>query len=388
MLALPLPTPLRVRATPRFAGRGVTVAFLDSGFYPHADLTRPRNRILAHIDATRPVPVERKRFATPRVSSWHGLMTSCVAAGNGYTSTRTPGRLAPVGFDFVYRGPADQANLVLVKTGNVRGRRIGEAAIGRALRWVIDNQQAYGIRIVNISLGGDHVSDGRASELEELVDLASRRGLLVVAAIGNDGAHQVRPPASATGAIAVGGLLDHNSTDPERWQLWHSNYGPGEAGLRKPDLIAPAEYLAAPMLPRTHTHNEALFLWRLVRASDPELEALMQTDFAMARISRATARLPLDELRWVIWSRMRDEKFVHPHYQHVDGTSMAAPIVSAVLAQMLEANPALQPRDAREILLGTAERLPRVAAERQGAGVVRADKAVAAARSRRREDIW
>ena len=40
-----LPTPLRVGADERFAGRGVTIAFLDSGFYPHPDLTEPENRV-------------------------------------------------------------------------------------------------------------------------------------------------------------------------------------------------------------------------------------------------------------------------------------------------------------------------------------------------------
>ena len=43
-----LSTPLRLDADERFTGRGVTIAFLDSGFYPHVDLTTPRNRILAY----------------------------------------------------------------------------------------------------------------------------------------------------------------------------------------------------------------------------------------------------------------------------------------------------------------------------------------------------
>ncbi|MBA3714680.1 MAG: serine protease, partial [Pyrinomonadaceae bacterium] len=35
-------------ADARFTGRGVTIAFLDSGFYAHPDLTTPHNRILAY----------------------------------------------------------------------------------------------------------------------------------------------------------------------------------------------------------------------------------------------------------------------------------------------------------------------------------------------------
>ncbi len=62
------------------------MAFLDSGFYPHPDLTRPENRILQSVDATGERAVEEASFLKAQVSSWHGMMTSCVAAGNGFMS--------------------------------------------------------------------------------------------------------------------------------------------------------------------------------------------------------------------------------------------------------------------------------------------------------------
>src|SRR5437588_420766 len=43
-----LPTWLRLGADERFTGRGVCMAFLDSGFYQHPDLTTPASRILAY----------------------------------------------------------------------------------------------------------------------------------------------------------------------------------------------------------------------------------------------------------------------------------------------------------------------------------------------------
>jgi serine protease AprX len=48
---LVLPTPLRMNASPRFTGKGITLAFLDSGFFPHPDLTQPENRIACFADA-------------------------------------------------------------------------------------------------------------------------------------------------------------------------------------------------------------------------------------------------------------------------------------------------------------------------------------------------
>src|SRR5262245_60425249 len=49
-----LPTPVRLGASERFCGRGVTIAFLDAGFYAHPDLVTPKDRILAYVDVTDP----------------------------------------------------------------------------------------------------------------------------------------------------------------------------------------------------------------------------------------------------------------------------------------------------------------------------------------------
>jgi serine protease AprX len=362
-----LPTPIRVHANPNYTGQGVTMAFLDSGFYPHPDLTRPRNRILQYVDATRTEPVEKDNFKKRHVTSWHGLMTSSIGAGNGFMSE---GR---------YLGIASRASLVLVKTGNPRGRGIRERDIYRALKWVIANRERFNIRVVNISLGGDHASTGKMTDLDELVEEAVAQGMVVVAAGGNGGVRRVIPPASAPSAITVGGLNDQNSLDRRLHRMYPSNYGLGATKVAKPEVIAPAVWLAAPMLPQTSVHNEALFLWQLDRASDEELARFLKTNYAQSRFKKETLRLPLDQIRRVIRTRMIEHKYIHPHYQHVDGTSMAAPIVSAVAAQMIEANPNLMPAEIKSLLLATAEPLDGAPEERQGAGVIHAGKAVAAA---------
>src|SRR5215470_15347430 len=135
-----LPTPLRMDADERFTGRGVTIAFLDSGFYAHPDLTEPRNRIVAYhsIFATEG---DQTSLRTNDVASWHGMMTSVVAAGNGLLSR---------GF---YRGIASDADLALVKIG--LSGRITEEQIRRGLEWVLEYHDEHEIRVVNISAGGD-----------------------------------------------------------------------------------------------------------------------------------------------------------------------------------------------------------------------------------------
>lgn len=364
-----LPTPQRLGASSQYSGQGVTLAFLDSGFYPHLDLVRPVNRILCYADATGAEVVERAHFNKPHSSSWHGLMTACIAAGSGFKSAH------------FYRGIAYRASLVLVKTGHRGGHGISEADIQRALAWVIANQARFNIRVVNISLGGDHPAHNRLGELDRLVEDAVARGMVVVAAAGNGGIERLVPPASAPSAITVGGLDDRNSLERHLWRTYHSNFGRSSSSQPKPEIIAPAIWLAAPMLPHTRVHNEGMLLWRLDRSVDRMYHHLM-TDRSLPLAARDSRYQQLEKMRRQLRTRMIEQKYIHPHYQHVDGTSMAAPIVTSIVAQMLEANPDLAPGKVRDILIETAIPLERAASAQQGAGVVNAARAVALARRR------
>src|SRR3990172_1993846 len=202
-----LPTPLRLAADQRFAGRDVTIAFLDSGFYAHPDLTRPSNRIVAYKSIFTSND-DMTSLDTVDVSSWHGMMTSVVAAGNGYLS------------DGFYRAIAPPSQLVLVKIG--RTGHILEENIQRGLEWVLEHREQYGIRIVNISAGGDFEQSYLVNPLCRVVEEVVRQGLIVVCAVGNAGmtpGHVVLPPASAPAAISVGGLDDQNSLDRARRRI-------------------------------------------------------------------------------------------------------------------------------------------------------------------------
>jgi serine protease AprX len=360
-----------INASPEYSGAGVTLAFLDSGFYPHPDLTRPENRILCYVDATGAQPVETDNYNKPHITSWHGLMTSSVAVGNGYMS------------DQLYRGIAYQANLVLVKTGNPDGRGIREKDIQRALTWVLENYQRFNIKIINISLGGDHPANGKLSELDQLVEDAVACGMVVVAAAGNNGVERLVSPASAPSAITVGGLDARNSYDQRMWRVYRSNYGQVANMQLKPELLAPAIWLAAPMLPHTRVHNEGVFLCRL----DQTIGNLLQTNDETYRTRADEPRSQLEAMRRKLRKRMIEQKYIHPHYQHVDGTSMAAPVVSATVALMLEVNPMLNPAEVKQILVSTATPLDDFPVQKRGAGLVNAGRAVAAAR-RAARGMW
>jgi serine protease AprX len=359
-----LPVPLRMDADERYTGRGITIAFLDSGFYAHKDLTEPKNRIVAYhsIFAAEDDPSFLEK---PDVASWHGMMTSVVAAGNGHLS------------DGLYRSIAPEANVVLVKIGKTG--RIPESNIESGLRWVFANREKYGIRVVNISAGGDFEESYLNNPLCRLVEEAVKAGLTVVCAVGNAGlapGHPVLPPASAPSSIAVGGLDDQNSLDRARRGMYRSSYGPTIDGLQKPELIAPGIWVAAPILPHTPTADEAHLYAELDAAADADLRKIIVAHEGVDKALDEARDLPVSLLRQLITIKLQEGNVINHHYKFVDGTSFAAPIVSSTVACMLEANPKLTPQRIKTILIETAERVAGVEVDRQGWGVVVPRKAV------------
>jgi serine protease AprX len=364
-----LPTPVRLGASEERTGRGVTIAFLDAGFYAHPDLVEPRDRILHYHDVRRP-HVTRRALDRTDVSSWHGMMTSVVACGNGFLSGG------------LYRGLASAARLVLVKVGSAR--RIRHDDIRRGLEWVVRHRRRFGIRIVNVSCGGDYEASYLDDGLSQAAEAATRAGLLVVAAAGNHGAkpgHPVIPPASAPSVLTVGGLDDKNCLVFAGYDIYHSSYGPTVDGLQKPEVIAPGIYVAAPILPRTPTAAQAALYARLASARDPELGAIVARERGTDPDIDAAAHLEPPLLRQLVAAKVRDNNVISGAYKHVDGTSFAAPIVSSLAAQMLEANPSLRPQELKRLIVRTARRLPHVEIDRQGWGVVDPRAAVDAAAS-------
>jgi serine protease AprX len=363
-----LPTPVRLGAAESHSGRGVSIAFLDSGFYAHPDLVRPRDRILRYVDVNDP-RARRRDLERPDESSWHGMMTSVVACGNGWLSRG------------LYHGLASEAGLVLVKVGTAR--RIRHDDIRRGLEWVIRNRRRYGIRIVNVSCGGDYEASYLEDGLSQAAEAATRAGLLVVAAAGNLGTkpgHPVIPPASAPSVLTVGGLDDKNRLPFSGYDIYHSSYGPTVDGLQKPEVIAPGIWVAAPILPGTPTAGQAALLARLAAAPDADLRSILEENREADADLDAAAGLEPPLLRQLVGAKIRDNNVISGAYKHVDGTSFAAPIVSSLAAQMLECNPGLAPRQVKRLVLQTARRLPHVEVDRQGWGVVNARAAVEAAR--------
>lgn len=361
--------------TEKFQGEGVTIAVLDTGLYPHPDFMYPEPRIVGWVDMVngRTVPYD---------DNGHGTHVAGDAAGSGLQSGG------------VFRGSAPKANLVGVKV--LSGEGSGKTSdIIKGMDWVLKNKDKMNIRVVNMSLGHKARKNIQDDPIDQAVQKLAEAGVVVVAAAGNDGPGRrtIAAPGDSPFAITVGAVDDRNTPDPSDDKIApFSSRGPTPAGLSKPDLVAPGEAIIAPNSPGTGSEAGAqryavvhqTVKW-LAGMSSEELKRVPDQQFALmglapdtvARIkeSEESARNEFNRLLHAT-SRM---PLVATSYIGMPGTSMATPIVAGVVAQMLEANPDLTPEQVKEILTGTADPLPRLGKNTQGAGMVDPDEAISQA---------
>ncbi len=358
-----IPTADKLNSDPGLSGENVTIAFLDSGFFPHPDF---QDRVAAFHD----IHGKETSFTSitqPQGHHWHGTQTVVACAGDGSLS------------DGIYRGLAHRSNLVLVKVSD--DGRITDRSIEAGLEWILRHRERYGIRVLNMSLGGDSDLPLGSSRINLLTEELIENGVVVIVAAGNSAETRSIPPANSPSAITVGGYSDENQFAIEQFDLYHSSHGITIDGIVKPEIIAPAMWVAAPILPNSEDYRLAETLSLLDSAPDYQLAGLLRDLPSALGLELDPPSGDPHGWRQKVEVSLRQRKIVSTHYQHVDGTSFAAPITASVVAQMIETNPSLTPAAIKNILISTATRLGGRPSMRQGFGVVNAAAAVSAAKN-------
>jgi len=274
-------------------GGGVTVAILDSGVAADADLVQPNNRLLASVN-----------FADERLTSdpgGHGTHIAGIVAGNG---TNSGGQ---------FTGIAPRANVVDVRVlGNTGSGRL--SSVVRGIEWVLANRTAYNIRVINLSFGAPANLPYRVDPMSAAVEIAWRRGLVVVAASGNGGPQRdtVVTPGIDPYVITVGATDDRGTLGRgDDLLAWFSAWGSPDSNA-KPDLVAPGRRIVSLRVPGSAL--DTLFPERVVVAQNG-----------------AT-------------------------YFRLTGTSMATAVVSGAAALLLQGRPNLTPDQVKALLVGTTQR--------------------------------
>lgn len=302
-------------------GAGIGVAVIDSGIATHPDLPN----VVQAVDFT----------ANPGNGGidpfGHGTHVAGTIGGNGAASGG------------VHVGSAQGVNLIDLRVLDGTGAGHTSDVIS-AVEWAVNNQNAIGnngqpmnIRVINMSLGHIPYESASTDPLTTACRAAVQNGIVVVAAAGNFGKDStgkmvyggITSPGTEPAVITVGAVTTWGTyTRADDTIATYSSRGPTAFdNIVKPDLVAPGGSIVAAMSPGSY----------------------LATTFPMLQQEGSYLRL--------------------------SGTSMATPSVSAAVALMLQANPALQPNAIKAALMFTSENM-NVSRLAQGGGYINTAGAV------------
>ncbi|MDD3653142.1 MAG: S8 family peptidase [Desulfotomaculaceae bacterium] len=258
-----------------------------------------------------------KQKKVPYDDNGHGTHVAGDVGGNGSQSGSE------------YRGPAYEAGLVGVKVLDKMGSgRLSTVIEG--IQWCINNKDTLNIRVLNLSLGSAATESYKSDPACQAVEKAWSSGIVVCVAAGNEGPHPktISSPGIDPVVITVGALDDKNTAEPGDDQVADfSSRGPTIDGLVKPDVLAPG--------------------FNIISLRSPG--SLLDKQNKKARVGSG--------------------------YFSLSGTSMATPVCSGVVAQMLQVDKSLTPDMVKKRLMDTATALGNLTPDEQGAGLINAVRA-------------
>ncbi|WP_052345863.1 S8 family peptidase [Paucisalibacillus sp. EB02] len=214
-------------------GNGITVSVIDTGIFPHYDLTYPSNRIVGFQDFI------NSRTA-PYDDNGHGTHVAGAIAGNGSASGGN------------YSGVAPDANVVGVKVLDSQGNGLLSNVIA-GINWSIENRSRLGIRIINLSLGATPTTSYVNDPLAIACEKAWRAGIVVVAAAGNSGPlGTIDTPGYDPIILTVGATNDRNTFNiQDDTPGEYTSSKPTVDGFIKPDIAVPGTNITSLLSPNS-----------------------------------------------------------------------------------------------------------------------------------------
>lgn len=202
-------------------GKNIGIGVIDSGVYPHPDLTIQRNAIVYFKDLI-------NNFDKPYDDNGHGTFTCGCISSSGYSSSKT------------YMGVAPDSNLCVVKAFDASGNGFISDII-KGIDLLIDEREKYNIRIMCIPFEFPYIKTIKANPLEEIIKKAIQNNIVVFAPSGNLGPqpYSIYFPGNMKDIITVGGISHGDKIHKNLSISIFSGRGPTSSGDTKPDIIAP-----------------------------------------------------------------------------------------------------------------------------------------------------
>ncbi len=294
-------------------GAGIGIAVIDTGAHPHRDLMRrQRDRWPLEVEI-----VGHERGLADYYG--HGTHVAGVINGNGTASSG--------GNSFrTFKGLAPGARLISIRALASDGTGRTSDVIA-AIDWAIHHRLTYNIRVLNLSLGHPITESYTTDPLCRAARAAVEAGIVVVVSAGNGGRvgsgfATITSPGNEPSVITVGAMDDGDTVAREDDILApYSSRGPTLIDhVVKPDIVAPGTWIVS------------------LRAPDSFLDTQYHGGV-----------LKVGDYRSLRRATERDGA-----YYVLSGTSMAAPMVTATVALMLQKDPTLSPASVKARLMMSA----------------------------------
>ncbi len=302
-------------------GAGITVALIDSGVTPVEGLATA-GKIINGPDLS----FDSQNAGMQYLDAYgHGTHMAGIIAGR---ASSAPSSISSHDAKKHFLGVAPDAKILNVKVGAANGA-VDVSQVLAGINWVIEhrNDNGMNVRVLNLSFGTDSSQAYTIDPLSYAVEVAWKKGIVVVVASGNDSnGAALRSPATnpyviAVGADATGGTTRTNDDYIPDW----SNCG--TLG-RSVDVVAPGKTIASLRVPGSY-----------------------------ADVNYPGARLDNNLFKG-------------------SGTSQAAAVVSGLAASVLSAHPEYTPDQVKKVIKGGSVSLWGILPLCQGSGLVNAFQSV------------
>lgn len=231
-------------------------------------------------------------------------------------------------------GVAPDSTLLSLKVATADGATDVSQVIA-AVDWVVQHRDDPGlnIRVLNLSFGTQSTQSYLLDPLAYAVEVAWRRGIVVVVSAGNDGnlTDRLTNPAMDPYVIAVG-AADHGGTEKRNDDVVADFSNRGSL-TRGPDLVAPGRSLVSLRVPG----------------------AMVDQEHPSARVT---------------------DRHGATRFFRGSGTSQAAAFTSGTAALLLQQRPDLTPDQVKRLLTTTADRIGGTDARLQGSGLIDVEDAI------------